>query len=905
MSNDAKQLVERCADMYAASGDAIDWIRDVRDTSQRLESDSEGLTLKLRKVRNLVRRLGRASSMPMSVGFFGISQAGKSYLISALAADEQGHLETQLDDKRLDFIEHVDPGGKGGEATGLVTRFTRHGVDSPSGYPIQLTLFSEVDLIKVLGNAFFNDFDHTKLAYENDPASIRGNILSGLEKRRRQEQVPGVTEDDVVDLMEYFQKRFPKLMEPLSGDFWPTAIDLAPRLLPDDRAQLFSVLWGGIDELSEAYLMLRGALEALGHAEYCYCPLGVLVNETESGDLSKSQSIMSVDILDRLGKDHADQIEVIPVGVTGEMSEACGIPRSVLAALTTELRFVLAEPPAASIVENVDLLDFPGYRGRLNVTDINQVSADADSEGGAIAQLFLRGKVACLFERYTDDQEMNVLVLCTPSDKQSDVNDIGPVLDTWIAATQGSNPEVRARRLPGLAWAMTRFDMRIDSMLQDSAENTRGAWAKMMKMVLERFKQFEWIDSWGPDQPFNNTYVVRKPKLVTKWLSLEGENETDISENWKGQLDLMKETFVADPMVQKHFVDASLAWDAMVKLNDGGITQLAEYLTQAARIELKLERIKEQLDEETVDLVEQRLGAYFQKEGAAEVGQKQELVKAVTTDLRTPKKLARFGELLRAMQPSVEQLRARYLRIGEAPNEASGEVATAEDETVSDDDGDMLFGLDDLVVLPDTESAADTQVVSSVSIGAAQFAKAAMRDWTTQLRGLSDNADLMHFLAADPKILQSLTDELITGANRLNIERQIIESIQDAEERVAATRGSLVERQVMTTANCINDFVDYLGISAMEVAERPTSTLGGQRRVFEPPAEIPLGTLPDLPAKPINFSGLFIIDWLDAFGQMAVENAGHSAGREISAEQNERLGQILAQMKRGTAITDT
>ena len=885
--------------MYAAADDAIDWILDVRTTSQRLENDSDGLVLKLRIVRNLVRRLGRAASQPMSVGFFGISQAGKSYLISALAAGANGHLETQLEDTRLDFIEHVDPGGKGGEATGLVTRFTRRPVDAPRGYPIQLTLFSEVDLIKVLGNAFFNDFDHTKLAYDNDPASVRSKVLSGLEKRRRQLPVSGIDADDVVDLMEYFRKRFPTLMEPLKGDYWPSAIDLAPYLLPDDRAQLFSVLWGGIGEMSEAYLMLRGALEKLGHAEFCYCPLGVLVNPSESGGLSKSQSIMSVDILDQLGKDHADLIDVVPVGADGTLAEACGVPRSILAALTTELRFVLAEPPAASTVENVDLLDFPGYRGRLSVTDINQVSADADTEGSAIAQLILRGKVACLFERYTDDQEMNVLVLCTPSDKQSDVNDIGPVLDTWINATQGEGPEKRQHRLPGLAWAMTRFDMRIDSMLQDTRENTRVAWAKMMKMVLERFKQFEWIDEWCPSQSFSNTYVVRKPKMVTKWLTLDGENETDIADNWKGQVELLKETFIADSTVQKHFADPGAAWDAMVRLNDGGISRLAEYLASAARIEVKLERIREQLDEHTREVAEQRLGAYFQKEGAAEVEQKQAIVKAVNADLRTPKKLARFGELLHAFQPSVEQLRARYLRAGAAsPEESGGPKA---EEAVVADEGDALFGLDDLVVLPDAEPVAGTPV-SSVSTSAAQFAKAAMRDWTAQLRSLTDNTDLMYFLAADPKVVQNVTDELITGANRLNIEHRIVDAIQDAEERVAAMRGNLVERQVMMTANCINDFVDYLGVSGVSVDERPQSAVGAHRKVFEPPPEIPAGALPQLPPKPINFSGLYIVDWLDAFARLAVDNVGHSAGREITPEQNERLGQILAQMQRGAAI---
>lgn len=902
MSTDAKQLVARCADIHAAAGDAIGWIGDVRKTSQRLDSDSDGLIIKLRKVRNLVRRLGRAAARPMSVGFFGISQAGKSYLISALAAGGNGHLETLLDNQQLDFIEHVDPGGKGGEATGLVTRFTRRAVDAPPGYPIQLTLFAEVDLVKVLGNAFFNDFDHTKLSYDNDPESIRSKVLSGLEKRRRQQPVSGMTEDDVVDLMEYFQKRFPTLMKPLLGDFWPTAIDLAPRLLPDDRAQLFSVLWGGIEEMSEAYLMLRGALEEVEHAELCYCPISVLVHASESGGLSKSKSIMNVDILDRLGKDHADLIEVIPVASDGTMGRARGVPRSILAAVTTELRFVLAEPPAVSTVEHVDLLDFPGYRGRLSVTDINQVS-DQENQGSAIAQLILRGKVACLFERYTDDQEMNVLVLCTPSDKQSDVNDIGPVLDTWIAATQGEKPEIRARRLPGLAWAMTRFDMRIDSMLQDSLENARGAWAKMMKMVLERFKQFEWVDSWGSDQPFNNTYIVRKPKMETKWLSLEGENETGVKESKSGQIGLLKETFIGDDTVQKHFVDPALAWDAMVKLNDGGITRLADYLAGAARIELKLERIREQLDEETRDVAEQRLGAYFQKEGAAELEQKQRIVKAVQADLRTPKRLARFGELLKSLQPSTEQLRARYLRIGEVPVEESDAAANGAQKAVVEDEEEGLFGLDDLVVLPDAGPASAAPAVANLSTGAAQFAKAAMRDWTTQLRGLSDNADLMHFLAADTKIIRNLTDELITGASRLKVEQRIVEHIQEAEERTSAKRSSLVERQVMTTANCINDFVDYLGVSALPVNERSASTVAPQRKVFQPPVEVPIGKLPELPPKPINFSGLFIVDWLDAFARLAIDNAGHSAGREITPEQNERLGQILAQMKRGAAVS--
>lgn len=85
-------------------------------------------------------------------------------------------------------------------------------------------------------------------------------------------------------------------------------------------------------------------------------------------------------------------------------------------------------------------------------------------EGNPVSQLILRGKVAYLFERYTDSQEMNILIVCTPSTKQSDVNSVGPVLERWIHKTQGESPEQRAERKPGLLWAITMFDMRISQI---------------------------------------------------------------------------------------------------------------------------------------------------------------------------------------------------------------------------------------------------------------------------------------------------------------------------------------------------------------------------------------------------------------------------------------------------------
>ena len=48
-----------------------------------------------------------------------------------------------------------------------------------------------------------------------------------------------------------------------------------------------------------------------------------------------------------------------------------------------------------------------------------------------------------------------------------------------------------------------------------------------------------------------------------------------------------------------------------------------------------------------------------------------------------------------------------------------------------------------------------------------------------------------------------------------------------------------------------------------------------------------------LPETPVNFPALYIVDWFEAFQHLAIANAGHAAGRDISPEQNARLGQIL------------
>src|SRR5215472_11672349 len=69
-----------------------------------------------------VRKLARAWGRPACLGFFGPSQAGKSFLVGALLSHELGSLQVLCGGKELDFLKEINP-AKGVESTGVVTRF--------------------------------------------------------------------------------------------------------------------------------------------------------------------------------------------------------------------------------------------------------------------------------------------------------------------------------------------------------------------------------------------------------------------------------------------------------------------------------------------------------------------------------------------------------------------------------------------------------------------------------------------------------------------------------------------------------------------------------------------------------------------------------------------------------------
>ena len=173
--------------VYEGAGQALGWVDKSRVTAPKLDRDAADLKLGLYQARNMARNLGRVATTPMTTGFFGLSQAGKSYLISALAAGANGALETQFGPQRMNFIESINPSGGGTEATGLVTRFSRLAKPSEDdNFPVELhthkrkyqnqilcrRTFERILTVYIRRNTHCCTFDHNPNSRQRTPLRI-------------------------------------------------------------------------------------------------------------------------------------------------------------------------------------------------------------------------------------------------------------------------------------------------------------------------------------------------------------------------------------------------------------------------------------------------------------------------------------------------------------------------------------------------------------------------------------------------------------------------------------------------------------------------------------------------------------------------------------------------------------
>ncbi len=876
-------LVDYCHSLAEAAENAGRWATRNADT---VRNEQEGLQKELRRAGRLYRRCARAAQRKMCAGVFGPSQAGKSYLISALARDVSGTLLARFGGETHDFISEINPEG-GKESTGLVTRFTMTRPKAlPEGHPVQIRLLTETDLVKIIANTYYADCEH-----KEDPQSDIRKTLSLLETRKGA-GARHIDLDVMEDLREYLLKDFKAKarVQELERAFWPRALELAPTLGLDDRVLLYSVIWDEVEEFTSLLRKLVRALDALNHAEEAFCTIDALI--------PRDGSIIDVATLADLGEgDNGSRLHVMTA-----QGAAADLPRAVVTALTAELTVVMEQKPD-EYFDHTDLLDFPGYRSRYKFDDVRREL----KKPGLQKEMFLRGKVAYLFQRYCAEKELTSMLLCIGPSNQ-EVQDLPGVINDWILSTHGERPDLRAGKTESLFFVLTKFDMEFEQ--KKGAPSVETRWDNRIHASLLDFfgKQHDWPREWDGSRAFNNLFLLRNPNFrFDAVLDYDAQGrEKGIRATMRDYVGSLENAFLKSSTVAAHFKNPREAWDAAMLLNDGGISLIRDRLRPCCNPEIKLAQLLTTILEQNQRLATRLRSFYKTDDKEEERKAKMLLVRKIYAYLgQMEKQTQRMGLLLNHFSISDHELFELHAeaerRFRETPAEEAAQPILNEEELLKDFDADPSewladpFGSD-----PIKEAAPEhAQATKDESLF---FALAVESRWVDRLHQLAEDPVMQKFYMLPAQEFAALVSELATGAARLGLCGSMTEAFRKAAQYANTHRDSIIWQQAGLGAAILNGYVSWLGRNPRTMSDKErTVAIGNTSTVlFSPPPRVE--GFPELPPERVSHTQARYGDWLKAFYVLVMENIDFDGNQTINREENTRLGGIIGVFTAATPL---
>lgn len=867
LRSESSDVAHECAAFASAVRDALAWINDDRNI-ELLSSNKQLLEFDLRRAAFQAKKLDRTMSRPMCVGVFGASQSGKSYLVSMLAA-KGGQLVASFDNGRreADFLRGINPGG-GQESTGLVTRFTVRAGDAPKGFPVAVRLLSQTEIVKILANTYSFEAD---LEFENLPSSKElDEKISELAKAVTANYTDVLREEDIWDLQDYFQKylrrfEFVKAIDP----FWERIAWLAPRLSLGDRANLYSIFWGQYQPITDLYLKLQRALASLGHAEDAFCELDELVLSKSDREKGKT-SIIDVRSLIRLASEETDSIQL----VTSEGIKT-NLPKAVACALIAELQLELKDKPW-DFFDYTDLLDFPGYRSRLPLR-LNKLLTEEPAD--TLYRMFLRGKVDFLFQRYTADQELTSMLLCV-EDSEQNVVSLPAVVEDWIGVAHGQTAEDRRDRPVLLFLCLTKFDRHLIDSPGNIQNDAARFEARVNASLLNQFGATEgsWSLNWTPGHPFNNCFWIRNPKYEGSAKIIESKNFQEI--RLKGEmldrLEALKSAYMTVENVRRHFKEPERAWDEVMKLNDGGVSYLAESLAKVCLPTMKVEQVRARLHVRRKQILERLSRYYISTDLMKRRAEREAVCDEIIQEVQNCIDHNRFGSLLRALCVDRVQLGDTiYSSMSDLEFGRLAKVAEVRS------DGKVNGKRRGPIVRPPEKRS------QNVPLG-----DVAVRMWAGNIQKISEVEAFSRAVGVSMPMLREIGIELSNAAHRKKLNETIAAQL-DKRIHVGLNRDQKTDIATIVAAKTLNAFVATLGYDLLPVEARPKAEWidGSEHAIFAPRSVVHDAS--GLGEEAAPFAYRYVLDWCTAFQDTARENASTEEGYVRDPVQNARLGDIL------------
>jgi len=797
-----------------------------------------------------VKRIGESARRPLALGVFGASQCGKSYLVSELVRGTKPTPMVLLNQARQvpqsrDYLEEINPAG-GRESTAIVTRFTTRPYRQVNGCSAYIRLLSITDLVKIFLNGFLFECQSDFMPSADELQKVRYSFRSFAGKASSNSLL---SEADVWDLQDYarrhFHNQFLRMLEDIN--YWGIMQEEIRTLPADQQITYLEWLWGRFPKITELFRHLVKELGAMG---------GEVVGIYDDALLPRENSIIDVQRLSQLLKVGNRKCTV----VLGNGSEVA-LDSAVLCALTSELIMQVQEPGEEALVQKLDILDFPGARARAQVFDQNRLSKDHE----ALVEVYLRGKVAYLFDRYSDDRDVSALLLCQEGGPQ-EAKSLPYMVNKWVEWSQGKDAAARKGKKPLLFNIFTKFDM---DLVRKRGEDPAVRWDSRLKTNFADFlgRAGEWVDEWEPGKAFQNCYWVRNPNVQQTVFGRDKDGQEFVRD--EEQLDQIKKEYLANQHVQKHFANPCESWQQSATPGNPGIPYLIKTLRTGIEDTTKVAQLSSNLKQIEAEL-KTHLQPYF-------IGDDISKARGLAEE-RAKKLLVNLGRVMatRYSLPQILDLDRFSISDKTIGMLFDAVINPMGDEEESSENGGLAQSdtpvFEESIFAFDSEPAAAPAKPAKTPVSkGVKFAQSVLNRWQEQLVHLSQNTDFHQITGLPGEWYAEVTQEIIKGASRLKLEAKLAE---ESDSQLNAPNPVRFQRKTAASAaEQLNRYIVELG---------------------QPRAEI---TIPSGPPKATlsarAYPGLTLYQhWTNALVQMFKDNVAEASADDEAS--NQALSSILS-----------
>ena len=401
---------------------------------------------------------------------------------------------------------------------------------------------------------------------------------------------------------------------------------------------------------------------------------------------------------------------------------------------------------------------------------------------------------------------------------------------------------------------------------------------------------------------------MRNPTLLKRDIfEIDGDREVGVGADAKDFVETLKSAFLRAESPLQHIKDPERAFEAMMALNDGGASYIAENLAPVCDPKLKQEQIKFRLQRLKNGLYQRLASYYVSSDSSVRLDERLAVADTVLQELYVCDERMRFGSLLRGLMldPGVLASRlheASLSRVVESKGDDADSDSMAAVSSVASQrprpgmgrvrPRPMAAGASNPV---DTSDASVSQAVSKAPAKNRQrlLAEAAIVTMIETIFAQSDNPNLAALTGVSNDALREIAKEITLAVRRVDLTNVLAEQIS----RIAFVdrRDELLNKASLAAEHIVNGFIADLGNSLVPEEKRAVIEYEtGSLPVFK--ARETAHDASGITDEPDAFTTRYVDSWLHAFFKVVQDNALGDM-QDVDPEINARLGSILERLK--------